>query len=207
MIGGIVLNHCLKDKNIDEVILISRRTSGISSPKIKEVITDNFLDFSASANDFKNVDVAYFCLGVYTGAVSDDLFKTITVDYTMSFAEAVKNESPNVIFSFLSGAGADLKEKSRTSFARYKGMAENFLLQKGFDELYIFRPAYIYPVEKRKEPNFMYRLYRRLYPIIKLFGKNMHIKSTDLGEAMYAVYKNKPDKIILENKAIVALVA
>jgi uncharacterized protein YbjT (DUF2867 family) len=33
------------------------------------------------------------------------------------------------------------------SFARYKGEAENALLAVGFPHVYLFRPAYIYPVE------------------------------------------------------------
>jgi hypothetical protein len=37
--------------------------------------------------------------------------------------------------------------------SRYKGEAENALHAAGFPRLYIFRPAYIYPVEPRKEPN------------------------------------------------------
>ena len=41
----------------------------------------------------------------------------------------------------------------RIAFARYKGEAENALLAAGFHAVYIFRPAYIYPVKPRKEPN------------------------------------------------------
>jgi uncharacterized protein YbjT (DUF2867 family) len=50
------------------------------------------------------------------------------------------------------------------SFARYKGEAENALLASGFASVYIFRPAYIYPVTPRREPNFGYRLLRAIYP-------------------------------------------
>ena len=207
MIGGIVLNHCLQNDDIDKITVVGRRSCGVSSPKLNELILTDFLDYSASANEFSNIDVAYFCLGVYTGAVPDDKFKEITVDYAIAFADAVKEGSPEVIFSFLSGAGADPKEKSRTAFARYKGMAENYLIKKNFRELYIFRPGYIYPVEKRVEPNLMYRLSRSLYPVIKLFGKNAHIKSTDLGKAMYAVFENKPNQTILENRDIADLIS
>jgi hypothetical protein len=50
------------------------------------------------------------------------------------------------------------------AFARYKGEAEKTLLSAGFPRIYIFRPACIYPVEPRKEPNLSYRLLRELYP-------------------------------------------
>ena len=61
-------------------------------------------------------------------------------------------------------------------------MAENYLRKLELDR-YCFRPAYIYPVHKRKEPNFMYTLSRALYPLIRLFGKNVSIKSTQLARA------------------------
>ena len=54
------------------------------------------------------------------------------------------------------------------AFARYKGEAEKSLLAAGFPRVYIFRPAYIYPVEPRKEPNFSYRLLRAIYPVFRL---------------------------------------
>ena len=40
------------------------------------------------------------------------------------------------------------------AFARYKGEAEKALIAAGFPRVYMFQPAYIYPVEPRKEPNF-----------------------------------------------------
>ena len=55
-----------------------------------------------------------------------DEFRKITVDYTVSFATALKKGSPNAVFCFLSGQGADRTEKSRMMFARDKGHAENF---------------------------------------------------------------------------------
>ena len=54
------------------------------------------------------------------------------------------------------------------AFARYKGEAENALLAAGFPRVYIFRPAYIYPVQPRKEPNFSYRLLRAIYPAFRV---------------------------------------
>lgn len=53
------------------------------------------------------------------------------------------------------------------AFARYKGQAENALTAAGFPRLYIFRPAYIYPVESRKEPHFSYRMLRAIYPCFR----------------------------------------
>jgi len=53
--------------------------------------------------------------------------------------------------------------------------------------VYIFRPAYIYPVEPRKEPNFGYRLLRGLYPVFRVLFPNQVIRADDLARAMVDV--------------------
>ena len=202
MIGNIILDHCLSSSNVGEVISLVRKTSNNTHSKLKEVIIEDFTDYSNHKNLFKNLDSAFFCIGVYTGSVSDNLFKEITVDYAVSFAKMLKDNSTNAKLCLLSGAGADRTEKSKTSFALYKGMAENQIDKLGL-EFYTFRPGYIYPVEQRKEPNLMYSIMRNLYPILKLLGRNFSIKSTELGKVMYEIGINGTDKTILENKDLI----
>jgi uncharacterized protein YbjT (DUF2867 family) len=72
-------------------------------------------------------------------------------------------------------------------FARYKGEAEKALLAARLPRLYIFRPAYIYPVEPRKEPNFSYRFLRAIYPAFRSLFPNQVIRADDLGRAMVDV--------------------
>jgi len=206
MVGGIVLRKCLESPEVSHVTSISRRTTGVKHEKLTEILRKDFLDLSTLSDHFKGIDIAYFCLGVYTGQVPNDLFKTITVDYTKSFADALKAESPDAHFCFLSGEGADPKEKSRVAFARFKGMAENYLIQQEFGALHIFRPAYIYPVEKREEPNISYRVFRRLYPIMKALYPAGEITSEQLGQAIFQTGLSKgPEEVILSNVAIKAL--
>lgn len=202
MIGNLVLKHCLEDKTITEVISFSRRSAGINQGKLTEVLVKDFTDLSSFEVYFSNVDIVYYCLGIYTGAVPQDEFKVITYDYTVEFGELLKKNSPHARFCFLSGAGADRKEKSRMIFAKSKGMAENYLFRH-FQKAHSFRPGYIYPVEKRKEPNFSYIISRKLYPVFKLFGNNFSIKSTELAKAIFKVGLNGSDKEILENRDIV----
>ena len=146
---------------------IGRRKLGISHPKLTEVLHQDFADCSALAETLSGQDAAVFCLGTYTGAVSDAEFRTVTVDYPIEFARVFHSSSPDAAFSFLSGNGADPTGRSRLAFARYKGEAEKALLAAGFPRVYIFRPAYIYPVEPRKEPNLSYRLMRAIYPAFR----------------------------------------
>src|ERR1700722_16395744 len=83
--------------------------------------------------------------------------------------------------------GADPTEKSRIAFARYKGEAENALLAAGFHAVYSFRPAYIYPVKPRKEPNLGYRLLRAIYPVFRMLFPSQVLRADDLARVMVDV--------------------
>ncbi len=202
MIGNEILMLALSSSEIETVVSLVRKPSNLQHDKLKQVVVDDFSDFTNHQNDFQNIDAAYFCIGAYTGQVKDDLFKKITVDYAVAFARQVREQSPDAKLCLLSGAGADRTEKSRTAFARYKGMAENQITNLGI-EFYSFRPGYIYPVTPRKEPSIMYSLMRTIYPIIKLFGSGASIPSTNLAKAMFLIGLNGYDTEVLENKAIV----
>jgi hypothetical protein len=53
--------------------------------------------------------------------------------------------------------------------------------------VYLFRPAYIYPVEPRKEPNFTYRLLRATYPVFRVLFPNQVVPADDLARTMVEV--------------------
>lgn len=206
MVGKLLLKKCLLSEEVEKVISVVRHNSGNNQCKLEEVVVKDFKDYSEYQNLFTNIDAAFFCIGVYTGKVKETEFKTITVDFAVQFAYAIKTNSPNANFCLLSGAGADRTEKSRTAFAKYKGMAENQISAFNLN-FYSFRPGYIYPVTPRNEPNIMYSIFRALYPLIKLTGKNTSIKSTELALAMFKVGIHGANKEVLENKDVLALLA
>ena len=205
MIGGLILEEALKSDEVAQVISISRRPSKISHTKLKEVIHDQFLDYLAIKHLFSNIDSAFFCIGVYTGSVTQEELKKVTIDYVFAFADMLKECSPNATCVFLSGMGADRSEKSKISFVRYKGIAENYLLSKNFKELYIFRPGYIYPITPRTEPNVSYTLYRFFYPLLNIFVPSVSVTSEHLAKAMFHAGMKGYDKDTLENKDILKI--
>ncbi len=205
MVGGYALRYALDDAAVGRVTSIGRRKLGLSHPKLTEVLHPDFADCSALAQWLSGQDAAIFCLGAYTGAVPDAELRSITVDYPIEFARVLHGSSPDAAFSFLSGSGADPTGRSRMAFARYKGEAETTLLATGFPRVYIFRPAYIYPVEPRKEPTFTYRLLRAIYPVFRVLFPNQVIPADDLARAMVDVAVQKtgdPGGRILENRDI-----
>jgi uncharacterized protein YbjT (DUF2867 family) len=210
MVGGYALRYALNQPVAGGVTAIGRRALGISHPKLKEVFHRDFADCSALAETLSSQDAAIFCLGAYTGVVSDEALRTITVGYTVEFARVFRGSSPGAAFSFLSGGGADPTGRSRLAFARYKGEAENALHAAAFPRLYIFRPAYIYPVEPRKEPNASYRLLRAIYPAFRLLFPNQVIRADHLARAMVDVAirdTSEQESSVFENRDIQAMAA
>ena len=210
MVGGYALRYALENAAVGTVTAIVRRKLGISHPKLQEVLHRDFADCSSLSRVLSGQDAAVFCLGAYTGAVPDAELRRITVDYTIEFARVLKGSSPEASFSFLSGSGADPTGRSRVPFARFKGEAENALLAAGLPRVYMFRPAYIYPVEPRKEPNFGYRLMRWMYPAFRVLFPNQVIRADDLARAMVDVAvrgTGERQGVIFENRDIRAMAA
>jgi uncharacterized protein YbjT (DUF2867 family) len=209
MVGGYALRCALDNSGVKSVTSIGRKKLGISHPKLKEVLHQNFADCSPLANVLSNQDAVVYCLGTYTGSVSDQQLRAITADFTIEFARVFRDRSPNAAFSFLSGSGADPTGRSRLAFARYKGEAEKALLAAGFPRVYLFRPAYIYPVQPRQEPNFSYRLLRALYPVFRALFPNQVIRADDLARAMVDIVAGEAGEcrsVVLENRDIRAMV-
>ena len=209
MVGGYALQCLLEDPAVRGVTSIGRRHLGVSHPKLNEILQADFADCSALAVALEGQDAAIFCLGTYTGAVPDAELRRVTVDYTTEFARVLRVSSPNATFAFLSGSGADPTGRSRMAFARYKGEAEKTLSAAGFPHVYIFRPAYIYPVQPRREPNFSYRLLRAIYPAFRMLFPNQVIRADDLARRMVdAAVRGMGEgrTLVLENRDIRHLV-
>lgn len=209
MVGGYALRYVLGHPAVGRATVIGRRTLGLSHPKLNEVLHRDFADCSALAEALSGQDAVVYCLGAYTGAVPEAQLRTITVDYTIEFARVLRGSSPDAVFSFLSGSGADPTGRSRMAFARFKGEAEKALAAAGFARVYLFRPAYIYSVEPRKEPNFSYRLLRGIYPAFRALFPNQVIRADDLARAMVEGAIREADErggLVLENRDIRAMV-
>ena len=187
MVGGLVLRFALDRPDVASVTVIGRRLVELTHPKLTQVLHSDLGDYAAVADALADQDVAFFCLGVYTSAVSDAELRRITVDYVAAFADALHSRSPGATVCLLGGQGADQTERSRVPFARYKGAAEKALVRAGFARVHLFRPGYIYPVTPRREPNLGYRLLRAIYPLASRIYRNAGVTSEELARAMVQV--------------------
>ena len=214
MVGGEILKYSLNHPSIQKVYALSRRELNINPSKLHQIIHSDFNDYAPIETILKELDAIYYCIGVYTGKANKEVFYKVTIDFAVNLAKAVKNVNPNCTFCYLSGAGADRKEKSRFIFARTKGIAENQLMAL-LSHFYSFRPNFIYPVTPRKEVNDTYGLTRNIYRLlfyspssfskirmIQSFTRFTSITSQQLAQSMLEVGLNRYSKQILEHKDI-----
>ena len=199
MVGSEVVRQAILDGDITEITTLVRKPLDIQHPKLKTIIHKNFLDYSNLAQVFKNHNACLWCLGISQSLVSKEQYHVITFDYALAGAVAMLQSNPSSSFLFLSGAGADQKEKSRTLFARVKGKTENALLKLPFRKFFIARPGAIKPIHPNRNAPWYEKLVIPLFPLLKLIVPSLVITSEELAKAMLQIIKRGGEKIIFEN--------
>lgn len=177
MVGSQVLNHLLQSEQVEKIISFGRRKTGIAASNLVEVIHEDFLDFSNLGEAAPQVDLCIYCLGTYQAQVSPETYERITCDFLAAFVQALAAHHPGITFVLFSAQGADPSGKSRMTFSKVKGRAENIVLAATFPKTYIFRPGYIHATGDRVPPGWMYKVLAPLgRTLLSLFP---HLGSTD----------------------------
>ena len=61
MVGGLALRYALADAGVERVTAIGRRSLGVSHPKLRDVLHQDFADCSALRDALSQQDAAIFC--------------------------------------------------------------------------------------------------------------------------------------------------
>lgn len=205
MVGEGVLHECLQHKNIEEILVISRKPIKAEHPKLKVLIHQDFYDLSDIEEQLKGYDACFFCLGVSSIGMNEEQYHRLTFDLTMQFANTVCKLNDELIFTYVSGVGTDSTEKGRIMWARVKGKTENALLQLPFRRAYMFRPGYLQPTAGLNYTHRYYSYIKWLYPIARLIFPKYFCTLHQLGMAMIHTLVKGYNKRILEVADIVEL--
>lgn len=207
MVGEGVLHECLNSNDVKEVLVLVRKSCGVTHSKLKEVLHSNFHDLSPVADQLKGYDACFFCAGVSSVGKKEEEFYHLTYKLTMHVAETLAKQNSNITFCYISGAGTDSSEKGRLMWARVKGKTENDLTKLPFAQVYNFRPGLIESAPGMKNTIKLYNYFKWLIPIIKLISKNGVVSLTEIGQAMIKAATKGYKKQILEIKDIKELAA
>jgi len=203
MVGQGVLRECLRDAQVESVLLIGRSPTAVHHEKVREIVRADLTDYSAIEDQLAGYDACFFCLGVSSLGMNEADYRRVTYDITLAAARALVRANPTMTFIYVSGTGTDSSEKGRAMWARVKGETENALLALPFKAAYMFRPGYIQPLHgvksKTRLYSALYAVVAPTYPVLKALFPKYVITTEELGCAMIYVAKHGAAKRVLES--------
>ncbi len=202
MLGSAVLDESLKHPQVQSVLVIGRRSCEVRHSKLTELIHSDFMDYSAIEDKLAGYNACFFCLGVSSVGMTEADYKRITVDYAEKAARLLSRLNPDMSFCFISGAGSDDTLQSKRMWARVKGQAENVVKAFPFRQVFILRPAFVLPLAGSRNVQWLYRLFRPAYPLIRVLFRDYVINTQTLGRAMIHLAQYGGDKQTLESRDI-----
>jgi uncharacterized protein YbjT (DUF2867 family) len=206
MVGQGVLRECLLDASVESVLAVGRSPTGQRHAKLREIMHDNFLDYSAIEPQLAGYDTCFFCLGVSSVGMSEQRYRHLTYDITMAAAKALSKLNPGMVFVYVTGRSTDSSEQGPLMWARVKGKTENDLLKLPFKAAYMFRPAGIQPLHGiRSRTAWVQALYVAAAPLLTLLNRvapNYMTTTEQVGRAMIKVARDGYPRPVLESEDI-----
>ncbi len=195
MVGYEVLHFSLADLRVDSVVTIGRRATGVMHPELREVVHADMLDLGPVSDELRRTDLLIHCLGVYSGAVPDDEFWSITSGYIEVLLTELKRVGADPVFCLMGAQGADPSERSPFLFAKAKGRAERLLMESHITRKHIFRPGYIKPgrvASRAANTEWFSRPAYRLFPFLGIDAAKLAAVMLEVGVAgsAQALFRN-----------------
>jgi uncharacterized protein YbjT (DUF2867 family) len=205
MVGEGVLHECLLNPQVESILLVNRKPSGIKHPKVEEVIHNDFFSLWPIEGILYGYNACFFCLGVSAVGMKDRDYYKYTYSLTMAFARVLAKLNDDMTFCYVSGAGTDSTEHGSSTWARIKGKTENDLMKLPFEAVYNFRPGYMHPTKGLKKTTKQYKYIKWVYPIAKSIVPGLVCTLAELGQAMINAKLEGYPTSVLEIKDIVSL--
>lgn len=135
--GKDLINVLLQDNSYTAVVIFVRRPTGLSHPKLTEVLTD--FDNPGNVAEQISGNVLFCCLGTTLKAAgSKDRQRHIDYEIPLQFTTLAKANRVHSIV-LLSAYGAS--SSSRIFYSMIKGRLEEGIEALNFEQLIIFRPG------------------------------------------------------------------
>jgi uncharacterized protein YbjT (DUF2867 family) len=209
MVGQGCLRECLLDADVESVLAVGRSPTGQRHAKLREIVHDNFLDFSGIESQLAGYDACFFCLGVSSVGMSEERYRHLTYDITMAAAKTLARLTPGMVFVYVTGRGTDSTGRGSLMWARVKGKTENDLLKLPFKAAYMFRPAGIQPLHGIRSRTAWYQAaYVVAAPVLSLLNRiaPKYVTTTEqVGRAMIRVARDGYPRPVLESEDINAV--
>ncbi|MFD2717634.1 NAD-dependent epimerase/dehydratase family protein [Hymenobacter monticola] len=205
MVGEGVLLECLQNPNVEHVLVLTRKPTGRTHAKMREVVTPDLANLSAVESQLTGYNACFFCAGISSVGISKEEYERITHDLTLRVGETLARLNPDLTFIYVSGVGTDSSETSRQHWARVKGRTENELLALPFRAAYMFRPGFMKTTAGQRNILKWYPALAWLYPLARRLTPQFVSTMQEVGQAMINAADFGYSKPVLEVRDIVAL--
>ena len=205
MVGEGVLHESLQHNDVEQVLVVGRRSCGYNHPKLKEIIHGNLYDLSSIEDQLKGYDACFFCLGMSSVGVKEPEFTKVTYELTMHFATTLSKLNPGMTFCYVSGSGTN--ENGKLMWQRVKGKTESDLMKLPFSKVHAFRPGFIKPMKGLTRTHAFYKYINWMFPIGRALYPAGFCTLEELAQAMINITKLDYTKKVIEGKDIIKLAA
>jgi hypothetical protein len=132
-------------------------------------------------------------------------YYSLTYTLTMTFAELLAGQNPDMTFCYISGAGTDSTEKGRQNWARVKGKTENDLMKLPFKKVFACRPGFMLAAKGAKNVPRYIAVFRYLYPGLRALFPGFVSTLSEVALAMINSVIYGYEKPVLEVRDLVEL--
>ena len=183
LIGSNLLSELIQSEAISEILLLVRRSTDVSSSKVKELIV-NFEKPNSYSIDIQ-ADIIYSCLGTTKSETpNSSLYRQIDLEYPLNLAKLGQKNGVSQ-FHIISSLGADAG--SSNSYLKLKGELEQELKKLSMSSLHIYQPSFL--IGERKKDRLADKIMKPVFGLIDplLIGplkKYRSIKAADVARVM-----------------------
>lgn len=148
LVGSEIIHYALNDARIEKLIVFTRRSTGLSHPKLVEHVVD--FEQLASWRHLLSGDVLFSTLGTTKKQVGTrEAQRIVDFDYQLRVAQSARlNGVSNLVL--VSAPHAD--PKSRFAYTQMKGELERAVQKLSFSKLTIVRPGLLKGRRTAKRP-------------------------------------------------------
>ena len=198
MVGTGALRAALDDPDVETVLSIGRRPSGLTHPKLRELVLADLFDVAIAESQLTGWDACIWAVGISSVGLDEAAYARVTEDLTLRWARALLRLNPAFSFCYCSAAGAG----GSSMWARVRQRVEGALKAMPFRHTGCVRPGFIQPGPGIRSKVWAYQtaitIFKPLFPFFVRAVPSWFTTSERLGRAMLRIVQGRADRFILE---------
>jgi len=199
-VGEGTLLELLKSDEVEKILSVSRRPTGIRHAKLEEYLIPDFMQLREGDEHFVGYDAVFFVAGISSVGTPRDVYVRISQEIPLHFADIMPDKE-KMTFIYLSGASTSPDGKQ--FWQQVKSKTEQELQRKGFLRSFAFRPGFMKWAKGQKRIQKMQYLYMLFYPLLRMF--NYANNMNEIALSMLALARDGYTKTTIEQRDIKVL--